>query len=137
MKETQQLEKVTEGLTQVAKQASPGSLAPVPIVRRAMGITVLPVTSEPTDSIEVDIEASWGQDKTTSITTTTTGLLAEPQQQHPTITSLQQEHKTATIITAAHDIESQLSQILHQSEAAPPPPPMAMSDSSLREVLNS
>ncbi|XP_045123112.1 bromodomain-containing protein 7-like isoform X2 [Portunus trituberculatus] len=135
--ELQLVEKVTEGLTQVAKQASPGSLAPVPIVRRAMGITVLPVTSEPTDSIEVDIEASWGQDKTTSITTTTTGLLAEPQQQHPTITSLQQEHKTATIITAAHDIESQLSQILHQSEAAPPPPPMAMSDSSLREVLNS
>lgn len=48
------VEKVTEGLTQVAKQASPGSLAPVPIVRRAMGITVLPVTSEPANSsIEV------------------------------------------------------------------------------------
>lgn len=155
--ELQLVEKVTEGLTQVAKQASPGSLAPVPIVRRAMGITVLPVTSEPTDSIEVDIEASWGQDKATSITNTTTaspqptimGLstTAQQQQQHhhqqqqqPTNTTQkeqQQEQQTATTNTAARDLESQLSQILHQSEAAPPPPSMAMTDSSLREVLNS
>lgn len=105
---------------------------------------------------QVDIEASWGQDKATSITNTTTaspqptimGLstTAQQQQQHhhqqqqPTNTTQkeqQQEQQTATTNTAARDLESQLSQILHQSEAAPPPPSMAMTDSSLREVLNS
>ncbi|XP_050700060.1 bromodomain-containing protein 7-like isoform X2 [Eriocheir sinensis] len=139
--ELQLVEKVTDGLTQVAKQASPGSLAPVPIVRRAMGITVLPVTSDPANSsIEVDIEARWGQDKTISTT-------VPPQ---PTTTAVQQvtgtapqqkqlEPQTATTNTASHDLEmeSRLSEILHQSEAASPPPSMAMTDSSLREVLDS
>lgn len=37
----------------VAKQVTPGALAPVPIVRRAMGITMHPVTSEPSEQIEV------------------------------------------------------------------------------------
>lgn len=97
---------------------------------------------------QVDIEASWGQDKTTSITTTsttppqptTTGLSTaaqQQQQQQPTNISQHQEQQTATTNTGARDLESQLSQILHQSEAAPPPPSMAMTDSSLREVLNS
>ncbi|KAG0724002.1 Bromodomain-containing protein 7 [Chionoecetes opilio] len=144
--ELQLVEKVTEGLTQVAKQASPGSLAPVPIVRRAMGITILPVTSALTDSIEVDIEASWGQDKTISTTTTappqptTTGLPTATQQHQPTNIAPQQqqsEQKMATTNAAPRDLESQLSQILHQSEAATPPLSMAMTDSSLREVLNS
>ena len=47
------VEKVTEGLKMVAKHANPGALAPVPIVRRAMGITMHPVMSEPSEQIEV------------------------------------------------------------------------------------
>lgn len=60
------VEKVTEGLTAVAKKATPGALAPVSIVRRALGITMHPVTTnttttttstttstEPSDQIEV------------------------------------------------------------------------------------
>lgn len=100
---------------------------------------------------QVDIEARWGQDKTTSITTvppqpttTTTTAAAVQQKQQATGTTSQQpqqqpEPQTGATTTASHDLEmeSQLSQILHQSEAASPPPSMAMTDSSLREVLDS
>ncbi|CAL4073770.1 unnamed protein product, partial [Meganyctiphanes norvegica] len=41
--EVQLAEKVTDGLRAVAKQVTPGSLAPTALVRRAMGITSAPV----------------------------------------------------------------------------------------------
>lgn len=95
---------------------------------------------------QVDIVARWRQDKTTTITTTTT-VPPQPattavQQQQATNTAPQQQQRepqTAATNTSPHDLdmESQLSQILHQSEAASPPASMAMTDSSLREVLDS
>ena len=46
-------EKVTEGLANAARQVTPGSLAPVPIVRRALGITMVPINSETSEQIDV------------------------------------------------------------------------------------
>ena len=46
-------EKVTEGLVNVARQVTPGSLAPVPIVRKALGITMVPVNGESNEQMEV------------------------------------------------------------------------------------
>ncbi|XP_042218426.1 bromodomain-containing protein 7-like isoform X2 [Homarus americanus] len=115
------VEKVTDGLTMVAKQATPGALAPVPIVRRAMGITMHPVTSEPSEQIEVDIEGTSSQEEATP---------------PPPPGSGGTEAGTRGTNT---DLESQLRHILNQADATSPPPvihtPSDMTDKKLKEIL--
>lgn len=115
------VEKVTDGLTMVAKQATPGALAPVPIVRRAMGITMHPVTSEPSEQIEVDIEGTSSQEEATP---------------PPPPGSGGTEASTKGSNT---DLESQLRHILNQADATSPPPvahtPSDMTDKKLKEIL--
>ncbi|XP_076040452.1 bromodomain containing 7/9 isoform X9 [Oratosquilla oratoria] len=112
--ELQLVEQVTEGLTVVAKAAPPGALAPVPMVRRAMGITVHPV-SQATEQMEVDVEGSSSKEECAVI------------------------KRGRPSLGGDGDIERQLQQILHQTEASSPPPrPQSssnMTDTKLKEIL--
>ncbi|XP_069180388.1 bromodomain-containing protein 7-like isoform X2 [Procambarus clarkii] len=115
------VEKVTDGLAMVAKQATPGALAPVPIVRRAMGITMHPVASEPSEQIEVDIEGTSSQEEATPPPPPGSGGTEVGTKGNNT------------------DLESQLRHILNQADAASPPPvihtPSDMTDKKLKEIL--
>lgn len=115
------VEKVTEGLKMVAKHANPGALAPVPIVRRAMGITMHPVTSEPSEQIEVDIEGTSSQEEATP---------------PPASTVNAQGNNTKS---GNSDLELQLRHILNQADATSPPPVVQsstdMTDKKLKEIL--
>ncbi|XP_064111605.1 bromodomain-containing protein 7-like isoform X1 [Macrobrachium nipponense] len=114
------VEKVTEGLKMVAKHANPGALAPVPIVRRAMGITMHPVMSEPSEQIEVDIEGTSSQEEATPPPSSTS--------------STQGSTKSGN-----SDLELQLRHILNQADATSPPPVVQssadMTDKKLKEIL--
>ncbi|XP_069957111.1 bromodomain-containing protein 7 isoform X2 [Cherax quadricarinatus] len=118
------VEKVTDGLTMVAKQTTPGALAPVPIVRRAMGITMHPVTSESSEQIEVDIEGTSSQEEAT------------PPPPPPPPGS---DGPEASTKGNNNDLESQLRHILNQADATSPPPvihtPSDMTDKKLKEIL--
>ncbi|KAK7080242.1 Bromodomain containing protein 7 [Halocaridina rubra] len=114
------VEKVTEGLKIVAKHANPGALAPVPIVRRAMGITMHPVTSEPSEQIEVDIEGTSSQEEATPPPSSTSSGAGSTK-------------------NGNSDLELQLRHILNQSDASSPPPVVQsstdMTDKKLKEIL--
>ncbi|XP_069995518.1 bromodomain-containing protein 7 isoform X1 [Penaeus vannamei] len=119
-KELNLVEKVTDGLTMVAKQVTPGALAPVPIVRRAMGITMHPVTSEPSEQIEVDIEGTSSQEEATPPPSGSNGSQGDQK-------------------NGSTDLESQLRHILNQTDATSPPPVVQgstdMTDKKLKEIL--
>ncbi|KAK3881362.1 hypothetical protein Pcinc_014194 [Petrolisthes cinctipes] len=124
------VEKVTEGLTAIAKKATPGALAPVSTVRRALGITMQPVTTtEPSDQIEVDIEDTTTTTPTTSRVATTAGVPLPPRRR----SSAAESNGSSDLL------ESQLRHILNQGEAASPPPVTTpapdMTDGKLKEIL--
>ncbi|RXG60874.1 Bromodomain-containing protein 7 [Armadillidium vulgare] len=108
--------KVTEGLIAVARQIPPGALAPVPTVRRALGIKMMPIISESSEQIEVDIEETSSQEST-------------PPQGFSTEVSPRQR-----LVHGSSNMDPHMENILIQSSSAPN---SSLTDKKLKEILNS
>ncbi|KAB7493777.1 Bromodomain-containing protein 7 [Armadillidium nasatum] len=108
--------KVTEGLIAVARQIPPGALAPVPTVRRALGIKMMPIISESSEQIEVDIEETSSQEST-------------PPQGFNTEVSPRQR-----LVHGSSNMDPHMENILIQTSSAPN---SSLTDKKLKEILNS